>query len=96
MSIPSGDTSVTTPPTPTPISRATPLPIAIPGPNPERSPAAVSGCATSGTPARSSGRIPITSTPAARPPADAITCPRISGAARVTPGTAAIRAATSS
>ena len=38
----------------------------------------------------------MTSTPEARPFAETITCPRISGAAWVTPGTAASRAASAS
>ena len=94
--MPSGEISVTTSPTPTPSSRATPEPMAMPEPNRPRSPAAVSGCATSGTAARSSSRIPSTSTPAFRPFAEAITWPRISGAARVTPGTSASRPARAS
>ncbi len=40
--------------------------------------------------------MPRTSTPEARPCAETITCPRMSGAALVTPGTAAIRAVTAS
>ena len=94
--MPSGEITVTVSPTPTPRSRATPVPMAIPSSSRERSPAAVSGCATSGTVSRSASREPMTSTPEARPFAAIITCPRTSGAAWVTPGTAASRCVSSS
>jgi hypothetical protein len=40
--------------------------------------------------------MPVISTPVFRPGLDAITCPRTTGAARTTPGTAATRSATAS